>query len=135
MRQNERSYHFIILLARHRREEQIVVVDKETFSLGLGVEDDAVVFGLEPLHRLLLHQAVRESNSSDLSAPVSDIHASPAQDDVEVHTVDTNGGIVLDAQVDVLLDAEAKVSVVREVLATQFVLTNLQQKHKLRGCS
>ena len=33
---------------------------------------------------------------------------------------------LLDAQVDVLLDAEAKVSVLREVLASQLVLLHLQ---------
>ena len=33
---------------------------------------------------------------------------------------------LLDAQVDVLLDAEAKVSVLREVLAPQLVLLHLQ---------
>ena len=68
---------------------------------------------------------MRESDSSDLSASVSHIHARPAQDDVEVHTVDTDGGIVLDAQVDVFLDAEAEVAVVREVLTTQFVFADL----------
>ena len=95
-------------------------------SLGLGVEDDTVVLGLEPLHRLLLDQAVREPNSSDLLTPMSDIHASPAQDDVEVHAVDANRWIVLDAQVDVLLDAESEVAVVREVFPAQLVLANLK---------
>ena len=95
-------------------------------SLGLGIEDDTVVLGLEPFHRLLLDQAVREPNSSDLLSPVSDIHASPAQDDVEVHTVDADGWIVLDAQVDVLLDAEAEVTVVGEVFPSQLVLANLK---------
>ena len=94
-------------------------------NLGGKIEDDAALFGLEPLHGLLLHQSVRESNGSDLSASVSDVHASPAQDDVEVHTVDADGGIVLDAQVNVFLDAETEVAVVREILATQFVFTDL----------
>ena len=99
-------------------------------SLGLGVQDDTVILGLEPLHGLLLHKSVRESDSSDLSASVSHVHASPAQDDVEVHTVDADGGIVLDAQVDVFLDAEAEVAVVGEVLTTQFVFTDLGKKIK-----
>jgi len=49
-----------------------------------------------------------------------------AQDDVEVQTIDTDGGIVLDAQIDVFLDAEAKVAGGGEVLATQLVLAHLQ---------
>lgn len=48
-----------------------------------------------------------------------------AQHDVEVHAVDTNAWVVLDAQVDVLLDAEAKVAGVREVVLAQLVLTHL----------
>merc|ERR1712045_188179 len=57
---------------------------------------------------------------------MTDVHASTAEDNVEVHAVDTNAGIVLDAQVDVLLDAEAEVAVVREVLPPQLVLLHLQ---------
>lgn len=50
-----------------------------------------------------------------------------AKDYVEIKTVDTNGWIVLDSQVNVFLDAESKVSGAREVLFTQLVLSYLQQ--------
>ena len=52
-----------------------------------------------------------EPHAAGLAAPVTNIHAGPAEDNVEVHAVDTDAGVVLDAQVDVLLDAEAEVSV------------------------
>ena len=48
-----------------------------------------------------------------------------AQHNVEVHAVDTDAWVVLDAQVDVLLNAEAKVACVGEVVLAQLVLTHL----------
>jgi hypothetical protein len=70
---------------------------------------------------------VRSADDADFPASVSDVHAGSAEDDVEVHAVDTDGGVVLDAQVDVLLDAKSEVSVVGEVLATQLVFADLEQ--------
>ena len=70
---------------------------------------------------------MRRADNADFPASVSDVHAGSAEDDVEVHAVDTDGGIVLDAQVDVLLDAKSEVSVVGEVLATQLVFADLEQ--------
>lgn len=45
---------------------------------------------------------------------------------VEVHSVDTDSGVVLDAQIDVLADAEAEVARLREVALAQLVLLDLQ---------
>merc|ERR1719221_2167024 len=87
-------------------------IERHLTVLFLAVEDDAVKLGLEPLHGVLLGESVRKSHTASLAAPVAD--------------VDANAGVVLDAQVDVLLDAEAKVSVVGKVLAPQLVLLHLQ---------
>lgn len=51
-----------------------------------------------------------------------------AKYNVEIKTVDTDARIVLDTQVNVFLNAEAKVSSSGEVLLPQFVLTNLEKK-------
>lgn len=48
------------------------------------------------------------------------------KDDEEVHTVNTDGGVVLDTKIDVLLDTETKVTGGREVLGEKLVLLNLQ---------
>jgi len=69
---------------------------------------------------------VGEANLADLSSPVSDVHAWPAEDDKEVHAVDTNAWVVLDSQVNMLLDAEAEVAIVGEVLLPQLVLLHLE---------
>ena len=91
----------------------------------LGIEDDSVVLGLEPLHGLVLDQPVRRSDDSDLPPSVSDVHAGPAEHDVEVHAVNADGRVVLDAQVDVFLDAEPEVAVGGKVLTTQLVFAHL----------
>lgn len=46
---------------------------------------------------------------------------------VKVQAVDTNTGIVLNPQIDVLLDSKAKVSRVREVVFSQLVFSHLKQ--------
>lgn len=45
---------------------------------------------------------------------------------IEVHAVDTDTRVVLDSQVDVLADAEAKVASLREVALAQFVFLDLE---------
>merc|ERR1711994_277905 len=45
---------------------------------------------------------------------------------VEVHTIDTNARIILDAKINVFLNTEVKVASITEVRLTQFVLTHLQ---------
>lgn len=47
-------------------------------------------------------------------------------DAVKVHAVDTNARIILDAQVNVLADAEAKVARLGEIAALQLVLLDLE---------
>ena len=50
------------------------------------------------------------------------------KDNVEVQTEDTDGGIILDTQINVFLDTEAKVAKAREVITTKLVFTNLGAK-------
>lgn len=45
---------------------------------------------------------------------------------VEVHAVDTDGGVVLDTKIDVLADTEAKVASLGEVALAEFVLLDLE---------
>lgn len=105
---------------------------------------------MEPLHGVLLGQTVLEANLAGLDPPVGNVEAcngerdesqyypshwthhralvrtGASQDNVKVQAVDTDRGIVLDAQVDVFLDAEAKVAGGGEVVAAQLVLAHLQ---------
>ena len=45
---------------------------------------------------------------------------------VEVHSVDTDGGVVLDTQVNVLADTEAEVAGLGEVALAELVLLDLE---------
>ena len=58
-----------------------------------------------------------------------------AEDDVEVHTVDTNAGVVLDTQINVFLDTETEVTGLAEVSSPQFVLTDLQEVSIVKSSS
>ena len=93
------------------------------------VENDTVILGLEPFHGIVLGESVGESQAAGLVLLVAHVHAGTAEDDIEVHTVNTDGGIVLDSQVDMLLDTEAEVTVQTEVFTAQLVFTDLKGNH------
>ena len=71
------------------------------------VEDDAVVFGLEPLHGVLLAQPVLRADPAGLAAPVADIEAGSAHHDVEVHAVDADAGVIPDNNINVNVNNHA----------------------------
>ena len=45
---------------------------------------------------------------------------------VEIHAVDTDGGVVLDTKIDVFADTEAEVAGLREVALAELVLLDLE---------
>lgn len=53
-----------------------------------------------------------------------------SQNNIEVQTVDTNGGVVLDTQINVLLNTKTKVSSVTEVVLPQLVFSDFQAPFK-----
>ncbi|PPQ69592.1 hypothetical protein CVT25_000966 [Psilocybe cyanescens] len=90
------------------------------------VHDNTIEALLEPSLSILLPNAVRKADSGLRLPPPRHPCTGAAHHDVEVHSEDTNAGVVSRAQVDVLLDAEPKVAGLREVLAPQLVLLDLQ---------
>lgn len=89
-------------------------------------KNDALESVLEPLDGVLLGDLVGVSDAalSDLAA--GDAGTGAGQTNEEVHAVNTGGGIVLDTQVDVLVDAEAEVAGLGEVLLEELVLLDLE---------
>lgn len=77
--------------------------------------DDTVESLFEPSNSLFRLDLVRESNSSSLCLSSSDSSTWSTHDDVEVHTEDTDSGVVLDTEINVLLDTETEVSSLGEV--------------------
>lgn len=67
------------------------------------------------LNLLLRPDPVRSTDLADSVLPGSNSHTRSAHDDVEVHTEDTNSGVVLDTKVNVLLDTETEVTGLGEV--------------------
>ena len=93
--------------------------------LGL-VEDDAIVLLLEPLHSLLAGHLVLVAESASLGLSLGHTATGTSQLHVEIHTEDTGVRVVLDAQINVLLNTEAEVAGVGEVLLHELVLLHLQ---------
>lgn len=89
-------------------------------------KDNTIEALLEPCHSILLLDTVREANSRLCLPPLRYPRTRTTHHDVEVHTEDTDAGIVTCAQIDVLLDTETKVSGIGEVLAAELVLLDLQ---------
>ena len=89
-------------------------------------KDDTVKALFEPRHRVLLVHSVLGADACLLLLPPRYPCAWPAHDDVEVHAKDTDGGVVAGTEIDVLLDAEAKVAGLGEVAAAELVLLDLE---------
>ncbi|GET85653.1 60S ribosomal protein L11 [Leishmania tarentolae] len=111
---------------RARRPGFLAAAAADHLLLLLGLEDDAVVNLLEPLHRLLLGDVVGVTDAAALALAVRHPLATATEDDVEVHAVDTGRGVVLDAEIDVLIDAKAEGAGVREVVALELELLHLE---------
>jgi hypothetical protein len=92
----------------------------------LAREDNTFELLLEPLDGFSLLDVVGGTDGSTSALALGDAFTAAAEDDVEVHTVDTSGGIVLDTEVDVLVDTEAERTSVGEVVGAEFVLLDLE---------
>lgn len=64
---------------------------------------------------LLRLNPVRSTDLANSVLPGGNSHTRSAHDDVEVHTEDTDSGVVLDTEVDVLLNTETEVTGLGEV--------------------
>lgn len=89
-------------------------------------EDDTVESLLEPCHRVLLLHPMCRPNTSLLLLPPRHPCTRSAHHDIEVHAENTDTGVVTGTKVDVLLDTEAKVAGLGEVLAAELVLLHLE---------
>jgi hypothetical protein len=90
------------------------------------LHEDALVLVLEPLHSVLLGHTVVEADSPRLDFAACHSVPGPDENNVEIHTENTGGGVVLKAQIDVFRDAEAEAARGGEVLLEQLVLPHLE---------
>jgi len=87
---------------------------------------DTLEAGLEPPDGVVLVDLVVLADLALAPSPLGDAGAGARHAAVEVHAVDADGRVVLDAQVDVFRDAEAEVAGLAEVLAAELVLLDLE---------
>lgn len=90
------------------------------------LSDNAIEALLEPLDGLVTLDAVRRTNGALHAAAAGDALTRAGHAAVEVHAVDTDGGVVLDTKIDVLADTEAEVASLGEVALAEFVLLDLE---------
>ena len=67
-----------------------------------------------------------EADTGMLGPPLSHTPSWSSHHDVEVHTKDTDTGVISSAEIDMFLDTKSKVSRLREVPLSEFVLLDLQ---------
>ena len=69
---------------------------------------------------------MRSTNARLCAATASDTLTGAGHAGVEVHTVNTDGGVVLDTKIDMLADTETEVASLREVALAELVLLDLE---------
>ena len=88
--------------------------------------DDAIEALLEPADGLLAGDAVAGTDPALAAAALGDALTGAGHAAVEVNAVDTDAGIVLDAEIDVFGDTEAEVASLGEVAAAKLIFLDLQ---------
>ena len=113
-------------VTNNRKGTTVIITSSDTIALLGLVENDTIVLLLEPLHGLLASHLVRVAKSASLGLSLRHATTGASQLHVEIHTEDTGVGVVLDTEINVLLNTEAEVAGVGEVLLHELVLLHLQ---------
>lgn len=90
------------------------------------LSDNAIEAALEPADSLVTLDAVGGADGALHAATAGDALTGAGHAAVEVHAVDTDGGVVLDTEIDVLGDTEAEVASLREVALAELILLDLE---------
>jgi len=88
--------------------------------------DDGIEALLEPLDGVIAGDAVAGTDSALAAATAGDALTGAGHAAVEVHAVNTDTGVVLDAEIDVLGDTETEVAGLGEVALAELVLLDLE---------
>lgn len=90
------------------------------------LSDDGVEALLEPADGVVAGDAVGGADAALGAAAADDALTRAGHAAVEVHAVNTDTRVVLDAEIDVLADSEAEVAGLAEVALAQLVLLDLE---------
>mgnify|MGYP003385457674 CR=1 len=94
------------------------------------LHDNTLVLLLEPGDGISLCYSVLDTDLGGADLAAGNTVAGAGQDDKEVHTEDTGGGIIFKTKIDVLGDTKSEASGVGEVLLLQLILLDLQASVK-----
>ena len=92
----------------------------------ISVIDSTIVLLLEPLHSLFFADSMLSTNSALASSPEPDSAPWPLEHNIEIHSENTGERVILDSQIDVLLDAEAKAASIRKVPLSELSVLDLE---------
>lgn len=90
------------------------------------LSDNGIEALLEPADGVIAGDAVGGADTALGTATAADALTRAGHAAVEVHAVDTDTGVVLDAEINVLGDTEAEVAGLAEVALAKLVLLDLQ---------
>jgi hypothetical protein len=90
------------------------------------LHDDSLVFLLEPGHRVSLGHSVAFANFGWLAFTAGNTVTRSDQNDVEIHTEDTGGWVILQTKIDVLTDTESESAGVGKVVLLQLILLDFK---------
>merc|ERR1719263_1383139 len=91
-----------------------------------GSDDGSSALLSEPLLGILGGDSLELANSSSGMLPSGDSRSCSLEDNVEIHTENTSGGIILDSEIDMLIDTKSEVSLVGEIFSLELMLLNLE---------
>ena len=92
---------------------------------GLARVENAIKLLHKPLHRLLASNTVRGTNAATALLTLGNATTGAAHNHVKVHAVDANARVVFQTQVNVLVNAKAKVARIRKVFLPELILLDL----------
>lgn len=90
------------------------------------LHNDALILLLEPSNSVFLGYLVLVADSSGSDLASGDSVSGSDQHNIEIHSENASGGIVFQAQINVLSNTETKATSTREVLLLQLILLHLQ---------
>ena len=104
---------------------------RKEINLSKGIRQNTIVFDFKPLLGFFFGDTLVLADTRSATFSFGNTSSWSFEADVEIHTVNTGGGIVFDAQINVFCDTETKVTALGEVFRQQFKLfdtkTSVQQ--------
>jgi hypothetical protein len=104
----------------------IILINNTSIREKKQLVQDLSHFLLKPLHCFISCYSMWSSHASPLAFPVFYIVARSPQNNVEIHPIDSNARVILDAKVYMLCYSKTKIACLRECISPKFIFSNLK---------